>query len=405
MRLLQINTTVNSGSTGRIADGIGIAAQKAGFDSWIAYGRCAKKSSSHLIKIGSNLDHYEHAVETRLFDNHGLASRTATICFLKKIDKIKPDLVHLHNIHGYFLNYKIFFQFIQEKKIPIVWTIHDCWPFTGHCAYFTTCGCDKWINGCFSCPQSKTYPSSCLFDRSKKNFIDKKSAFLLLDNLTLVSVSQWLNDLVSQSFFKKYNHIYIYNGVDTNTFSPSSNSELIRCKLGFKQDETMLLGVACPWSERKGFQDFIDLSKVLSPKQRIVLIGLTKKQIEGLPHNIIGIERTESTKQLAEYYSAADITLNLSKEETFGLTTVEGFSCGTPAIGYNCTATPELITSNTGYIVSAGDHSSLLACINAIQKNGKQFYSSACRNHALAHFRQEDRFQEYIELYKQILHL
>lgn len=405
MRLLQINVTANSGSTGRIAEGIGIAAQKAGFDSWVAYGRHANQSSSHLISIGSTIDHYKHAIGTRLFDNHGLASNKATVSFLRRVDEIKPDIIHLHNIHGYYLNYKILFRYLHEKSIPVVWTIHDCWPFTGHCAHFTICGCDKWKNGCFSCPQKQTYPSSYLFDRSKNNYIEKKKAFSSLKNMTLVSVSQWLDNLVSESFFKAFNHTYIYNGIDTSIFSPSSNSDMIRSKLVFKQDETMLLGVASVWNKPKGFQDFTELSKVLSPKQRIVLIGLTKKQIDTLPPNIIGIERTESTKLLAEYYSAADITLNLSREETFGLTTVEGFSCGTPGIGYNCTATPELFSQDTGYIVSPGDISGLLSCINCMCQRGKASYSKACRDYALSHFCQEDRFQEYINLYRQILHI
>ena len=225
--------------------------------------------------------------------------------------------------------------------------------------------------------------------------------------MTLVSVSQWLDSLVSQSFFKNASHTFIYNGVDTDVFSPSSsaNNFDIRYAHGIQQDEMMILGVAGVWTERKGLGDFIELSKLLSPQHKIVLIGLSKKQIKNLPLNIAGIEHTESTKKLAEYYSAADVVLNLSREETFGLTTVEGFSCGTPGIGYNCTATPELFTSNTGYIVSAGDYSSLLNCISLIQKNKKKNYSAACRNHVLSHFRQEDRFQEYIDLYKQILHI
>lgn len=405
MTILQINVTANSGSTGRIAEGIGIAAQHTGFDSWIAYGRHANPSSSHLIKIGSKLDHFEHAIETRLFDNHGLASRSATVSFLKSLNKVKPDLIHFHNIHGYFLNYKLLFQYIKENNIPVIWTIHDCWPFTGHCAYFTLCGCSKWKSGCFSCPQSKTYPSSFLFDRSKKNYFEKKTTFSSLGNLTLVSVSKWLNDLVSQSFLKQFKNTYIYNGIDTAVFAPSSDNQMNRYKLGFKQDETMLLGVASVWSNRKGLQDYIKLSKFLSPKQKIVLVGLTKKQIKKLPQNIIAIERTESTKHLAELYSAADIVLNLSKEETFGLTTVEGFSCGTPGIGYNCTATPELFTQATGYIVSAGNISELLTAIDSISKKGKRAYSSPCRNYAITHFRAEDKFQQYINLYKHILHI
>ncbi len=403
MRLLQINVSANSGSTGRIAEGIGIAAQKAGFSSWIAYGRHANNSSSNLIKIGSNLDHYEHAFETRLLDNHGLASKKATFSFLKEIDKIKPDVIHLHNIHGYFINFRILFSYLKKKDIPIVWTLHDCWPFTGHCAHFSFCKCNRWIKGCHDCPQKEIYPRSLLIDQSQVNYRIKKIFFNNISKLTIISVSRWLDNLVSLSFLNRHDHLFIYNGVDTDLFSPHSNTNAIRTKHNIQKDETMLLGVANVWNKRKGLYDFIELSKLLSPQEKIVLLGLTRKQINILPQNVIGLERTESTEQLAEYYSAADIVLNLSQEESFGLTTIEGFSCGTPGIGYNCTATPELFTPDTGYIVSPADFSRLLECIRTIKKNGKLFYSNACRKHVLDHFRAEDHFQDYINLYNNIL--
>ena len=404
MRLLQINVTANSGSTGRIAEGIGISAQKAGFDSWIAYGRNANPSSSHLIRIGSNIDHIEHAIETRLFDNHGLASRGATYSFLKEVNKICPDLIHLHNIHGYYLNYKIFFQYIQEKNIPVIWTLHDCWPFTGHCSHFMFSNCEKWKTGCFSCPQVKTYPSSFVFDRSKVNYRKKKDSFASISSMTLVSVSEWLDQLVSQSFLHHFDHTVIHNGIDTNVFSPSSHNESVRCELELKAGETMLLGIANPWSARKGLKDFIELSKHCLPQEKIVLIGLTQKQIESLPENIIGIERTESTKQLAEYYSAADLFLNLTYEDNYPTTNLEAISCGTPCLTYRTGGSPESITPETGFVVPQGDIESVMECIKTVQMKGKATYSTACRNYALAHFRQEDRFQEYIDLYKQILH-
>ncbi len=403
MKILQINVTANSGSTGRIAEGIGIAAQKAGFESWIAYGRHANSSASHLIKIGSKFDQYEHAIETRLFDDHGLASRGATSSFLKEVDKIKPDLIHLHNIHGYYLNYKYFFHYIRKKSIPVVWTLHDCWSFTGHCSYFMISGCDKWKSGCFSCSQKNTYPSSKLFDRSSKNYIIKKDLFASVSQLTIVPVSYWLDHLVGQSFLKDLPHTVIYNGLDTDTFSPAINKNEIRYKLGIQQGEMMLLGVASPWSERKGLKDFIELRKHLSPEKKIVLIGLKKKQIKTLPQNIIGIERTESAKQLAEYYSAADLFLNLTYEDNYPSVNLEAISCGTPCLTYRTGGSPESVTPETGFVVSQGDINAVLQCIETVRHNGKEFYSAACRNYALAHFRQEDRFQEYIDLYKQIL--
>lgn len=405
MNVLQINVTANIGSTGRIAEGIGISAQNAGFESWIAYGRHANYSSSHLIRIGSRFDYLEHALESRLFDNHGLASKHATISFLKEVDKVKPDLIHLHNIHGYYINYKLLFRYIFENKIPTVWTFHDCWPFTGHCTYFSLCGCDKWKTRCFACPQSKTYPKAFSADRSKSNYNLKKAIFNSIDFLTIVSVSNWLDQIVSQSFLKKYHRVVIHNGVDTDVFFPALNNAEVRQSLGIKQDNMMILGVASTWSERKGLRDFIKISKRLSSKQKILLIGLTKKQIKLLPSNIIGIERTESTKQLAEYYSAADFFFNLTYEDNYPTTNLEAISCGTPCLTYRTGGSIESITHETGFVVPQGDINSVLKCIETVQKNGKEHYSSACRNYALAHFRQEDRYQEYIDLYKQILHI
>jgi glycosyltransferase involved in cell wall biosynthesis len=403
MKLLQINVTANSGSHGRIAEGIGLAAQKDGFESWIAYGRYANKSSSNLIKIGTRYDCYEHWGESRIFDNHGLASRKATTDFVKKIDKIKPDLIQLHNIHGYYINYKILFQFIRKKQIPVVWTLHDCWSFTGHCAHFSFCGCGKWKTGCHNCPQKKVYPSSFLFDRSKKNFIEKKTYFNSIQNLTIITVSQWLNDLVSESFLKEHNRVVIRNGIDTDVFAPCSNAEEIRKRIGVREDETMLLGVASVWNDRKGFHDLIELSKHLSAKEKIVLIGLSRKQIASLPPNMIGLERTESTKQLAEFYSAADLFLNLTYEDSFPTTNLESLACGTPCLTYRTGGSPESIMPQTGFVVPQRDYTALIQCITLARSSGKQTYSSACRNYALAHFCQNNQFHDYIRLYEAIL--
>ena len=405
MKVVQINVTANSGSTGRIAESIGAAAQNAGFESWIAYGRHANKSSSHLIRIGSKFDYWEHGIESRLFDNHGLASRTATASFLKTLDGIKPDLIHLHNIHGYFFNYRMFFQYVQEKNIPLVWTLHDCWAFTGHCAHFSYEKCNRWKSGCFDCPKKKTYPACYFLDRSKNNYKQKKSCFNSTREMVIVSVSQWLDDLVSDSFLKAQKHMVIRNGVDTDAFSPCSNMEQIKRKHQIRADETMVLGVTSVWSKKKGLYDFIELSKQVSPKVKIVLLGLTQKQIRILPQTIIGIERTESVQQLAEYYSAADLFLNMTYEDNYPTTNLESISCGTPCLTYCTGGSPESITPETGFVVPQGDLKSVLQCIETVQKNGKRSYSTICRSYALDHFRQGDRFQEYINLYKQILHV
>lgn len=403
MIILQVNVNANWASTGRIAEDIGIAAQEAGFESWIAYGRHAKPSSSRLIKIGSKWNVWEHVLESRLFDNHGLASRGATKNLIKDVQRIRPDIIHLHNIHGYYLNYEILFDYLSKADIPVVWTLHDCWSFTGHCSFFDIVKCDQWKKQCSNCPAVHLYPQCIGKGNVTNNFNKKKRIFNSVKKLTIVSVSRWLDELVNESFLKAQPHFVIHNGIDTETFSPVRNTDAIRERHGLKANETMLLGVASPWSDRKGLSDFIELGKRLPSSRKIVLIGLTKKQMQGLPSNMIGLERVDSASELASYYSAADIVLNLSREESFGLASVEGFSCGTPGIGYNSTATPELFTEDTGIIVSEGDIDGLGKAVELISSRGKSFYSENCRKHAIALFDKKDRLHDYIDLYHKIL--
>lgn len=400
-KLLQINTVVNSGSTGRIAEEIGQSAIKVGWKSYIAYGRNKRPSESELIKIGNSWDNKMHGLQTRLFDMHGLASKNATNDLVIQIKKIKPDIIHLHNIHGYYLNYEILFSFLNVVNIPVVWTLHDCWPITGHCTYFTYVGCNKWETECFSCPQKTNYPASFLIDRSKKNFNRKKELFNSLMDVTIVPVSNWLSDILKKSFLHKYPVRVINNGINTEVFKPTESSEF-RVKYSI-ENKFILLGVAIDWEPRKGLQDFIELSKQLESNYQIVLVGLTNKQIKQLPENILGIERTEDIEALVHIYSVADIVLNLSYEETFGMTTVEGLACGTPGIVYNATASPELIDNSTGLIVEPGDINELIEAIKVIEQNGKQYYTEACVNRAHRLYKKEDRFKEYIELYEELI--
>ena len=400
-KLLQINSVVNSGSTGRIAEEIGQTAMIAGWKSYIAYGRNDRHSKSELIKIGNDWDINLHGLQTRLFDRHGLGSKFATKVLVRQIEKIAPDIIHLHNLHGYYLNIEILFQYLKEAKIPVVWTFHDCWPITGHCSHFSFVGCEKWKTQCFSCPQKTDYPASWLIDRSEKNFNLKKKLFTSLPNVTLVPVSKWLSGILEESYLQDYPVKVIHNGINTEVFRPLAGAAF-RTKHHL-EDKFILLGVASIWSTRKGLKDFIALSKLLDTDYQIVLVGLTRKQMKQLPENILGIERTESVEELAEIYSAADIVLNLSYEETFGLTTVEGFACGTPGIVYNATASPELIDDSTGIIVEKGDMKGLVEAIIQIKEKGKQSYTEACVNRAHRLYRKEDRYREYIELYEKLI--
>ncbi len=399
--LLQINVVVNSGSTGRIVEEIGQTAINRGWQSHIAYGRNEQPSQSQLLKIGTDWDIKMHGIQTRLFDRHGLGSKTATQKLITQIEAIKPDVIHLHNIHGYYLNIEVLFIFLASMQIPVIWTLHDCWPFTGHCVHFDFVGCEKWRTHCNNCPQTSTYPTSFFIDRSIKNFNLKKELFTRVQNLIVVTVSNWLEKIVGQSFLKGYPVHVINNGIDTGVFKPVSTQN-IRKEFNL-HSKFVLLGVASVWSDRKGLKDYIELCHRLDSNCQIILVGLSRKQITNLPDKIIGIERTENLNELVELYSLADIVLNLSYEETFGLTTVEGFACGTPGIVYNCTASPELVTPNTGIIVEKENIKDLQAAIIQIREKGKIHYSEACRERAKQLYNKDDRFGDYMRLYESVI--
>ena len=338
--LFQINVSANWGSHGKIAEEIGQLVLAQGWDSNIAYGRIANPSKSKLIHIGSMWDERWHGVQSMLFDNHGLSSKKATKKLIESIIKVQPDLIHLHNIHGYYLNYPILFDFLKAYNKPVVWTLHDCWCFTGHCTHFEYDGCFKWQTGCYDCKFKHVYPSSLFLERSKRNYEIKKKYFTSLNNLTLVPVSNWLGNHLKNSFMKEH-HIYvIHNGIDISVFKP----------IDVKRNNSTIeiLGVASNWKMRKGLPDFIALRKALPQNYHITLIGLSKKEISELSSGLLGLERTNNVQELVEYYNKADILVNPTYEDNFPTINLEALACGTPVITYNTGGSPEAIDDLTG---------------------------------------------------------
>jgi len=401
MKLLQINTVVNYGSTGRIAEQIGNLAIEKGFKSYIAYGRKNRESNSSLIKIGTKLDNYTHVAKTRLTDKHGLGSQSATKKFLSIIKEIKPDIIHLHNIHGYYLNYQLLFEYLNEMQIPIVWTLHDCWSFTGHCAYFDYVNCNKWISGCFSCPQLASYPKSYV-DNSKANFNLKSKLFAANKNLTLVPVSYWLENLLTKSVLKNLPKKVIHNGVDLEKFKTYTDTTKIDEKFNIASKH-LILGVASVWEKRKGLQDFIKLNELLKENFKIMLVGLNEKQIKTLPSNIIGVKRTESQEELAQIYSRADIFFNPTYEDNFPTTNLEAMACGTPVITYDTGGSPESITEETGFIVTKGNLNAALEKIELLVNKNHFDITKKCSNNISANYEMNQQFEKYFELYEKIL--
>lgn len=349
MKVLLINSVCGIGSTGKICGSIAEKYESEGHEVKIAFGRDAtvpKRFSRFAVRIGSDLDVKLHALRTRLFDDHGFASRSATKKFLKWADEYDPDLVWLHNIHGYYINVELLFEWIKSRPgMQIKWTLHDCWAFTGHCVHFAVAKCDAWKRGCSNCPEKSVYPGSLLLDNSKNNYRRKKETFCGVRDMTLIVPSCWLRDLVKQSFLQEYQVEVQYNTIDTNIFKPTLSD--FREKHGLSEKK-IILGVASVWTERKGLGDFAKLAGMIPDDQVIVLVGLNETQIKSMPTNVIGIRRTNSSVDLAKIYTAADVFVNPSREETFGMTTVEAIACGTQAVVYAGTACEEIVEKYGG---------------------------------------------------------
>lgn len=406
-KLLLINTSANTGSTGRIAEGIGLAAIAKGYDGYFAYGRIGRESKSKLIRIGTSLDFKTHGLESLLLDNHGFGSRAATRRFVERIERIKPDVINLHNIHGYYLNVEILFEYLAKTEIPVVWTLHDCWAFTGHCSYFDRYHCERWKTGCHHCPNSKGYPKSLFLDRSRANYERKKKLFNKPKNVTFVAVCNWMENNVKASFLGGYPVETIYNGVDVDVFKPrfaeADNGNGQKYKLGIDTDAKVVLGVASTWDRRKGLDDFVKLRNLFDrEKYAIVLVGLNDMQIAELPDGIIGIKRTESVEQLAELYSLADVFVNPTYVDNFPTTNIEALSCGTPVVTYNTGGSPEAVDEATGVVVEQGNISLLRDAVENCANNKKEF-TQACRERALKNFNKRERFEDYVRIFDRLI--
>lgn len=400
-KVLIINVSANSGSTGRIAENIGWTAIANGFDSYFAYGRIARDSQCKLIRIGSDKDIRWHGLQSRIFDNQGFASTKATQLFVDKIKRIQPDIINIHNIHGYYANIDVLLKYLATTNIPVVWTLHDCWNFTGHCAFFDYAGCDRWKTHCHHCPRKTGYPSSYVFDSSSKNYEKKKALFGRMHNLHFVTPSQWLADLTKESFLSQFPVHVINNGLDLSVFKPIDN-ERTKSKMGIQLGQKVILGVASVWHKRKGLDDFIQLAKAL-PEHKVVLVGLTEKQVKELPQGMVGVTRTENTRELAELYSMADVFVNPTYADNFPTTNIESLACGTPVITYKTGGSPEAVDAETGLVVEKGSMVELIESVRQIMTCDREQYRTSCRNRAVQLYDKRKLFQDYIDLFNSVL--
>lgn len=406
-KLLQINGACNVSSTGKIAEDIGNLAQEAGYESYITYAlKAVRPSKNKTIKIHNDWSFWFDVAERMLLDNKGLCmvSSYTTKRLIEDIERIDPDVIHLHTLHYHEINCALLWAYLAKRAKPVVYTLHDCWPLTGNCTHPVYFNCEKWRSHCELCPMPHSYKNSLFIDRSSRNYDIKKKLLLSIPNLSIITVSKWMENNAKNSFLKVRNIQTIYNGINTSKFKMSSLDSVksLRKKYGI-HTKFMMLGVATSWSSRKGLDDYKLLSKTLNDDEVIVLLGLTDKQIADLPGNIIGLKRTTDFQEMADLYTAADAVMNLSYAETFGLTTAEGFACGTPCIGYDCTATPELINEQTGILVTQGNIKGLREAVSQIKEKPKDFYSDSCRKYALTHFDKNKNFIKYIQLYNNLL--
>lgn len=368
MKILIINVVCGIRSTGRICTDLAEELDAQGHEVKIAYGRdtVSEKFSKYAVRIGSDIDVKLHGIKARLLDASGFGSKKATYRFIKWVEMYDPELIHLHNIHGYYLNIDILFQYLKSCHKKIVWTLHDCWSFTGHSAFCDAVKCERWRTGCYACPQRKEYPKSFI-DCSERNWVKKKNIFTGVKNLTLITPSDWLANLVHNSFLSEYPIHVIHNGVDTSKFYPLVND--FRSVYNLK-DKIIILGVASVWSDLKGLSDFIRLSEMLDSKYQIVMVGLNEKQRKDIPSKILSLPKTDSTKELAYIYSSADIFVNLTYCDISSMVNLEASACGLPIVTYATGGCKETLENVEGYAVERGNLEAVKKKIEDLYRNG-----------------------------------
>lgn len=398
MKIVQINTVCGTGSTGKIAVALHNISISNSHESYIAYGRgkCADNIPSY--KIGNVFDFFTHVLINFFKGKSGFGSKTVTKRFIKWLDTIQPDILHLHNLHGFYINIELFFDYIKRKNIPVVLTLHDCWTFTGQCAHFDYVGCSKWKTQCHHCPIFRTnYPYSLFKDNSAQNYIQKQELLTGISNMVIVTPSKWLAELVSDSFLSGYPVKTIPNGIDLQIFRPYPAKTISSKKI--------ILGVANVWTERKGYHYFLELAKAVGNQYQIVLIGVSQKQKQKLQRNypeIIPITRTQNQKELAQWYSNAFVYVNPTLEDTFPTTNLEALACGTPVITFKTGGSPEAISDNCGIVVEKGDLDGLISAISHLEKEQNN-YKETCRSQAM-NYQSHMQYSKYLEIYHTLSH-
>lgn len=393
MRIVQINATCGVGSTGKICVGISKLLSENDIENYVLY-----SSAGNGYELGISCSNPKYikaqALKSKLFGNYGLNSKKSTRKIISELERIKPDIVHLHNIHGHDCDIEILFNYFKKNNTKLIWTFHDCWAFTGYCPHFTMIKCNKWQDKCFDCVQRSQY--SWFFDKSNRLFLKKKQLLEGLD-LTIVTPSKWLADMVKQSFLKEYPVKIINNGIDLDIFRPAESDFRKKHRI---ENKKLLLGVSFGWDERKGLDVFVELAHRLPDEYKIVLVGTNEKNEKILPDNVISIHRTQNQKELAEIYTAADLFVNPTREENYPTVNMESVACGTPVLTFRTGGSPEMLDDTCGSVVDCDDIDLLEKEIIRIC-NEKPYSENDCEKKAKEYDKNE-RFEEYLELYERI---
>lgn len=396
MKVFFINTVYNTGSTGRITAGLIQLLKESGDTGLAAYGYPGNRSDADTFCIQSKHHYYLHNLLSRLTGCEGCFSTRQTRQLIGKIREYDPDVIHLHNLHGHYLNLRVLFSFLREYGKPIVWTLHDCWAMTGHCPHYMMAGCDKWQTGCHHCSQLDMYPRT-LVDNTQAMWHKKREWFTGVENMTIVTPSNWLGDQVKQSFLSEYPLKVIHNGIDLSVFRPTGSA--LRSQNGW-DGKFLLLGVAFDWGIRKGLDVFCALAERLDDRFQIILVGTNEAIDRELPKNIYTVHRTENQRALAELYTAADLFINPTREEAFGLVNAEALACGTPVVTFQTGGSPEIPDESCGSIVPWGDVDALEQEIRRIADQ-HPYSQTACLERAIS-FDADNTLREYLHLYADI---
>lgn len=393
MRVLFINSVIDYGSTGKIVRDLANGLKEQGHEVRMAFGRMDTQGSSEdFIDIRDTYGTYWHLAMTRIFGRHGLHSKRATKKLLREIDAFSPDIVHLHNLHGYYLNVPQLLEHLKTRKCRVIITLHDCWLFSGSSAYFEYNGCKEWNDGCVVCNSTRDYPEAIFSWGQKRNFKWKQEALKGFDNLTIITPSKWLTDLASTTFLNQYEIKTIHNGIDLNVFKKTiENAEID----GVSSEDFVILGVSSIWERRKGLDVFIDLSSTLKPHEKLILIGLNDTQLKSIPDNVIGLKRTSNVQELVAYYNRADVFVNPTYEDNFPTTNLESLACGTPVITFNTGGSPEAVDARTGWITAEKSSQSIRNILDKIPRDFDD--TDACLMRARDYFDKEKMIQSYLK--------